>query len=293
MTAPIALFTYCRPVHTRRTVDSLLQNKLASESDLIVYSDAARMHEKQAAVDEVRAYLATIAGFRSVTIRHRSENYGLANSIIAGVTEVLMQYESIIVLEDDMMTSPYFLTYMNEALEKYADDDRVVSIHGWVFPVTKSLPEAFFLIGADCWGWATWRRAWNLYVPTITAYPEFCDSGQANRLFHRPARQKQWLDLFDEVYRGEIDTWDYQWLFTHWNHQGLSIAPQVNLVSNLGFGDDATHTTGPSRFANMDTQDLAILIHPSQIVPHTAGDQFTIDHYFTGKLEDHTRFPQL
>ena len=163
--APIVLFTYCRPEHTRRTVESLANNCLATDSDLIVYSDAARTAEKRAAVDEVRSYLGAIAGFRSVTIKHRTENYGLARSIIQGVTEVLAQSERIIVLEDDMLTSRHFLSYMNEALSRFAEEERVISVHGYVYPVTVPLPEAMFLQGADCWGWATWRRGWKHFNP--------------------------------------------------------------------------------------------------------------------------------
>ena len=165
MASPIALFVYSRPEHTRRTVESLLNNNLASESDLIVFSDAARTPQKREAVDEVRTYLTTVKGFRSVTVHHRPHNFGLAKSIIEGVTEVLQQYERVIVLEDDLVTSPFFLTYMNQALERFANDNRVVSIHGYVYPVRGALPEAFFLPGADCWGWATWRRGWACFNP--------------------------------------------------------------------------------------------------------------------------------
>src|SRR5665647_1070981 len=131
--APIVLFAYARPDHTRRTVEALKRNSLAGESDLTVFSDASITPEKQQAVDAVRAYLTTITGFRSVTIKYRPENYGLAKSIIQGVTEMLRQSERIIVLEDDMVTSAHFLTYMNEALERYADDERIASIHAYVY----------------------------------------------------------------------------------------------------------------------------------------------------------------
>ena len=163
--APIVLFTYCRPLHTRKTVSALQNNLLASNSDLIIYSDAPHNQDMQGIVDEVRAYLATIIGFRSVSVRHRTHNFGLARSIIEGVSEVLRFSDRVIVVEDDLVTSPYFLTYMNEALERYALDDRVASIHGYVYPCFQSLPKTFFLRGADCWGWSTWRRAWAYFNP--------------------------------------------------------------------------------------------------------------------------------
>ena len=161
--APIALFVYNRPEHTRRTIEALKQNILAKESELIIFSDAPRSDVQVEKVREVRNYIRHIDGFNSIIIIERDINYGLARSIMEGVTEVVDKYGRIIVLEDDMVTSQYFLTYMNEALEKYADDERVVSIHGYVYPVKQSLPDAFFLPGADCWGWATWSRGWACF----------------------------------------------------------------------------------------------------------------------------------
>lgn len=281
MTAPIALFTYCRPDHTRRTVDSLLQNKFASESDLIVYSDAARMHEKQAAVDEVRAYLATITGFRSVTIRHRSENYGLANSIIEGVTEVLMQYESIIVLEDDMVTSPYFLTYMNEALEKYADDDRVVSIHGWVFPVAKSLPEAFFLIGADCWGWATWRRGWDC----------FNNNGQfllnelkCRKLIHAFDFNGlyPYSKMLESQIKGKNDSWAVRWHASAFLAGKLTLYPGRSLVHNIGNDNSGTHC-GESADLDVILSASPINLNNISVEPSQQGRLAFVDFFRKGE----------
>ena len=127
--APIALFVYNRPDHARRTIEALRANILANESDLIVFSDAPKPETQVEKVVEVRQYIRQIVGFRSVTIVERESNFGLARSIVDGVTTTLKKYGRIIVLEDDMVTSPYFLTYMNEALEKYAEDDRVVISH--------------------------------------------------------------------------------------------------------------------------------------------------------------------
>ena len=149
MNAPIALFVYARPDHTRRTVEALLKNPEASSSDLIVFSDAAQTPDNEEAVRQVREYIAGIREFRSLTVHHRPQNFGLAKSIIEGVTQVLADHERVIVLEDDLETSPHFLRYMNEALDRFAEEHRVISVHGYVYPVHKPLPEAFFLRGAD------------------------------------------------------------------------------------------------------------------------------------------------
>ncbi len=162
---PIVLFTYGRLTHTRLTAEALLCNHNTSNHDLIVFSDAARSAEQKMAVDQVRAYLATIVWIKSIRIHHRPHNFGLSKSIIDGVSEVLYDFERIIVLEDDLVTSPYFLTYMTDALERHAENERVICVHGYAYPVERTVPEAFFIRGADCWGWATWRRGWRLFNP--------------------------------------------------------------------------------------------------------------------------------
>lgn len=237
---PIALFVYARPRHTLLTVTALLKNTGAELSDLIIFSDAARTPDRHSAVDEVRDYLKTITGFRSVTIHHRSHNFGLAKSIIEGVTEVLKVHERVIVLEDDIVTSPYFLTYMNEALEKYAYDDRVVSIHGYVYPVGQPLPEAFFLRGADCWGWATWSRGWS------------CFNSDGKFLLNELRRKKlinefnfngeySFSSMLNDQINGRNDSWAVRWHASAFLANKLTLHPGRSLVHNIGNDGSGTH----------------------------------------------------
>ena len=158
--APIALFTYNRADHTRRAVESLLQNAEANDSDLFIFSDGAKNEKAVKGVAENREY--TVTGFKTITIVEREKNWGLANSLIAGITDVINKYGRVIVVEDDLILSPYFLKFMNDGLEKYKDDDRVSSISGFIPNVEEELPETFFLRFFHCWGWATWDRAWSL-----------------------------------------------------------------------------------------------------------------------------------
>jgi GT2 family glycosyltransferase len=162
---PIALFVYNRLWHTQQTVEALKKNKLAAESELFVFSDGARTGADKEKIRAVREYLKTVNGFKKVTVIEWNRNLGLAQSIISGVTQIVNRYGRIIVLEDDIVTSPYFLRFMNEALEFYKDEEKVISIHGYIYPVKAKLPETFFLRGADCWGWATWKRGWELFEP--------------------------------------------------------------------------------------------------------------------------------
>ena len=163
--APIVLFTYNRPVHTQQTIEALLKNKYAADSDLIIYSDAPKNNEAKEGVENTRKYLNTIIGFKSVSIVAREKNFGLANNIIDGVTSVVKKYGRIIVLEDDLLTSPYFLQYINDALNLYENEDDVISIHSYIYPIKRKLPDTFFIKGADCLGWGTWERGWNLFNP--------------------------------------------------------------------------------------------------------------------------------
>jgi hypothetical protein len=274
--APIALFVYARPAHTRLTIEALLKNPEAEFSDLIIFSDAARSPEKQANVEDVRFYLETIVGFRTVTIHHRPYNFGLAKSIIEGVTEVLEEHERIIVLEDDLVTSPYFLRYMNEALKKYEDDDCVVSIHGYVYPVKQTLPEAFFLRGADCWGWATWRRGWKVFNPNGQfLLDELRKQDLINEFNFNGAYS------FSNMLEGQIigvnDSWAVRWHASAFLANKLTLHPGRSLVQNIGIDATGTHC-GLSKDHDVALTESFIDLSSINVQPsingHVAFEQF-------------------
>ena len=162
--APIVLFVYNRPSHTQQTVEALQKNELASQSELFIYSDEAKNEDARKSVDEVRSYIDNIDGFKKVMIIERDKNWGLANSIIDGVTKIVNEYGKIIVLEDDLVTSPYFLRFMNDALEFYKDEKKVWHVSGWNYPIeTEDLGDVFLWRLMNCWGWATWSDRWSYY----------------------------------------------------------------------------------------------------------------------------------
>ena len=246
--APVALFVYSRPWHTRQTVEALLTNAEASETPLYIFSDAPKDVATSSAVAEVRAYIGGIAGFKSVSIIERGHNFGLAESIIEGVTRLCGEYGRVIVLEDDLVTSPYFLKYMNEGLEKYRDEQRVISIHGYVYPVEQALPETFFLKGADCWGWATWRRGWELFEP----------DGQ--RLLDELKRRKLTHQLdFDGSYpytkmlinqiKGKNNSWAIRWYASAFLKNKLTLYPGRSLILNIGNDSSGEHCATTNEFA--------------------------------------------
>ena len=238
--APITLFTYNRPDHTRRTVDALAKNELAAESDLIIYSDGAKDDAGAAKVKAVRDYLHTVAGFKSITINEKEKNCGLANSVIAGVSEVVNKYGTVIVLEDDMVTSPYFLRYMNDALEMYRDEEQVISIHGYTYPVKKTLPETFFLPGADCWGWATWKRGWDLFEPDGRKLRDALQAGKLMHAFDFDGAFPFTKMLEDQI-SGKVDSWAVRWRASAFLHNKLTLYPGKSLLYNIGADSSGTH----------------------------------------------------
>jgi hypothetical protein len=164
----------------------------------------------------------------------------LAKSIIEGVTEVLARYERIIVLEDDMVTSPHFLSYMNEALDRFADDERVISAHGYVYPVQETLPEAFFLRGADCWGWATWRRGWSLFNPDGQALLDELKRRSLIKAFDFNGAYG-YSKMLEGQIKGTNDSWAIRWYASAFLADKLTLYPGRSLVHNIGNDSSGTH----------------------------------------------------
>ena len=242
--APVALFAYRRPDHLRRTVEALQENALAGETLLYVFSDAARNQDDEAKVTEVRRYLRTISGFADVAIVERDTNQGLARSIISGVTEVVGRHGRVIVLEDDLVTSPHFLRYMNEALELYRDEERVISVHGYVYPVGNPLPETFFIKGADCWGWATWKRGWELFEPDGSRLlAELGEKGLLRQFDFDGAYP--FTRMLKNQIKGETDSWAIRWNASAFLNDRLTLYPGKSLVHNIGV--DSSGTNCPTR----------------------------------------------
>ena len=166
MKSPIALFAYSRPQHTRLTLDALRANPEAQDSLLYVFSDAAKDAGASAGVNETRRVLQDITGFKAVNLVLREENYGLARNITSGISHVLSEHDSLIVIEDDIAVSPYFLKFMNESLARYRKEPRVGSISGYCYPLRRPVPETFFIRGADCWGCAFRSHHCRYFEPT-------------------------------------------------------------------------------------------------------------------------------
>jgi hypothetical protein len=238
--APIVLFVYARPVHVQQAIDALLKNALSIESDLIIFSDGASGNDKTAEVGQVRAILENIQGFRSKKIYFRESNYGLSKSIIDGVSHVLEEYDRVIVLEDDLIVSPHFLQYMNEALDIFSNNDQVVSIHGYVYPTSHSLPQAFFLRGADCWGWATWRRGWQIFIANGEELLKKLVDSRSTWEFDFDGTYP-YTEMLRNQIAGKNSSWAVRWYASAFLAGKLTLYPGRSLVHNIGNDKSGTH----------------------------------------------------
>ncbi len=239
--APIVLFTYNRPWHTKQTIEALQKNKLAPESEFFVYSDGSDNENSRQKVQQVRDYLQTIQGFKKITLIFHDCNHGLAHNIINGVTQIVQKYNKIIVLEDDIVTSPGFLTFMNSALQFYADEKRVWHISGWNYPIdTTGLNDTYVWRNMNCWGWATWADRWQHYEKEPKKLLESFHKGDIH-YFNLDGSVDFWAQVINN-YKGSMHTWAIFWTATIYKHNGLCLNPARSFVCNIGFDGTGTHT---------------------------------------------------
>ena len=247
--APIVLFVYNRPAHTQATVEALLLNKGAGESELFIYSDGAKSESGRAEVEKVRQYIRSIEGFKSIHIVEKEFNQGLSASVIAGVTEVLQQYEQVIVLEDDLITSTDFLEYMNQALSFYKDDLSIYSISGYTFPspLLKEIKEDVFLYPRPAsWGWASWRNRWSKADWAMSDFNQFSEDIPAIRSFLKGGE-----DLFIMLLKqqkGLIQSWAIRWTYTHFKDHAYSLYPTQSKVRSIGTDSSGTNLPATKKY---------------------------------------------
>lgn len=264
--APIVLFVYNRPEHTKQTVEALKQNTFASESELYIYADAPKHTGHNDAVQAVREYVRGITGFKAITVIERERNWGLADSIVDGVTTVVEKYGRVIVLEDDIVTSQYFLQYMNDALELYQDEERVMHVSGYFFPVESSnLPETFFYNQTSCWGWGTWARAWGAYEnDSNKLFNQIKASGRL-REFDMDGNFKFSSTLRANI-RGDIKTWAIKWHASVFLKNGLCLHPKKTLVLNTGHDGSGVHSQKTNLYGVEVSKSVITPVHKNTLI---------------------------
>jgi len=277
--APIALFAYNRPWHLMQTINSLMQNKLASKSNLFIFSDAPKSQDDMKDILEVRELIKLVSGFKSVTVIEREVNYGLAKSITEGVSLLCRKFGSVIVLEDDLVVSNAFLDYMNQALNFYAKEEMVMQISGYMFPIKfgSHFPFTFFSRMTTSWGWATWDRAWGNFEE------------DSNKLFEEISRSKL-RDEFDMNYNYfymlerqvnyKINSWAIRWYASVFLRNGLCLHPSVSLVKNIGNDGSGTNSISTTIF---DLQSIPLKIEnycfPIKISESRLGRDLLLNYY--------------
>ncbi len=236
----MVLFAYSRPEHTLRVINSLLGNSEAASTDLVVYLDGPQKESERAAGESIAEMVTNLSGFRSVKLIRAEKNKGLASSIIDGVTAQLLEHESVIVLEDDIEVAPTFLRYMNDGLKIYKGDAGVASIHAHTYPVSQNLPETFFVRGSDCWGWATWRRAWGIFeadgelllqqLIETKELAEFDFGHTAN-----------FVEMLRNQIRGQNDSWAIRWHASTFVRNMVTLYPRDTQAINIGQDGSGVH----------------------------------------------------
>lgn len=247
--APICLFTYNRLEETKKTIAALQQNNLAKESELFIFSDGWKNVDDKKKIENLRSFLKTITGFKSITVFESPRNKGLAQSIISGVTKIINLYDNIIVLEDDLITSRNFLDFMNQSLVYYKDNKSVFSISGYTMslPSLKKIDKDYYIgVRASSWGWATWGRSWCDIDWDIKDYFNFEKSFFSKLKFNRGGSDM--TRMLKNQMKGEIDSWAIRWCYNQYQRGQYTIYPKISKVVSIGFGEGATHTKNTKRF---------------------------------------------
>jgi hypothetical protein len=244
--APIALFGYNRPEHLKKTFQALKNNTLAAQSNLYIFLDGPKPGAEES-TKTVRAAAKQFTGFKSIKIIESSENLGLSKSITSGVTQLIKQYGKTIVLEDDLETSPFFLKYLNDALELYQDEERMACISGYFYPHKDKLPETFLIKGADCWGWATWERAWNLYEEDSKILLRIIRDCNLTKEFNFNGTVDYRQMLQDKI-EGKNNSWAINWYASAFIHKTYTLYPNESFVNNIGNDNSGTHCEATDAF---------------------------------------------
>jgi hypothetical protein len=263
-----------RPDTTARVFEAIRE---AEPPQLLVIADGPRPDHPQD-VEKCAAARAIIEGVDwdcEVLTDFAESNMGCGLRVSSGLDWVFSEVEKAIILEDDCLPHPTFFRFCQELLDKYRHDKRIMGISGnnFQFGWQRTSYSYYFSRYSHCWGWATWRRAWRHYDREMELWPVVRKGNWLQDMSRSKYTVAYWTRMLSETYAGKIDTWDYQWLLSCWIQSGLTVLPNVNLVSNIGFRPDATHTTGASHYSNMPVEPMPFpLQHPPFVIRDAKAD---------------------
>jgi len=279
---PVVLLIFNRPWHTAQVLERIAA---ARPARLFVVADGPRSDEDREKCAAARAVVERVDWPCDVQRLYADTNLGIGVRAPSGLDWALAHTERAIILEDDCVPEPSFFAYCDTLLDRYATDDRIMTISGETYWGGKpEWPYSYHFSNYPLmWGWATWRRAWKLFDPDLRAWPELKASGAWTTFWGSDLEREYWSPVMDSMHQGGFpECHDYRWLYTCWSQNGLTIHPAKNLVSNIGYGPDATHTVGSSPLANIKTEPLAIERHPPFVVPLREANQAIFANRFPG-----------
>lgn len=279
LNTPVAMIIFNRPESTVKVFKEIAK---AKPPTLLIIADGARLERagEKEKCEQARAIVNQIDWDCELHTNFADQNLGCKLRVASGIDWIFEQVEEAIILEDDCLPDPTFFRFCEEMLERYRHNERVGMVSGGnlQFGRVRGAGSYYFSQYTHIWGWATWRRAWAHYDRDIKLWPAFRDEQWLETFFKKSDEQLYWKNSFQAVYEGKLDTWDCSWTLASLIHGMLQVVPNVNLISNIGFGPDATHTHVEGVHANMPTIPIQFpLVHPNFILPDPLGDKFISD----------------
>jgi glycosyltransferase involved in cell wall biosynthesis len=247
---PVVIFVYKRLEETKRTFESLMRNPESSNTNVIVFIDGAKNEDEQLEVSKVAEYVSSLNAFQSLKIVQRQINFGLSESFISGISEVLSKYEAAIFLEDDNLLSRDFLKYMNSALNEYLTNGDVLAVTGYSFPLVPKIGKPYFIHGAGTWSMGTWARSWKLFESDAASALL-----KVERLKLAPKMNMYGIDFYSMLKKqanGKIDSWGVRWWATAILNDMVTLYPGLPLCVNIGGNANGTHTLTPDPILNKE-----------------------------------------
>jgi hypothetical protein len=282
LNTPVVFIIFNRPDLTQIVFDAIRQ---AKPTQLFVIADGSRFPEESERCQQSRQIIKQVDWDCQVLTNYADTNLGCRKRVSSGINWVFEHVEEAIILEDDCLPHPSFFRYCQELLDYYREDKRIWCISGNNFQdgQCRGNGSYYFSNYNHCWGWASWRRAWQQYDHALSNWPTAKDGHYLKSILDSELEIKYWGDIFERLATlGQPNSWAYPWTFTCWQNSGLTVLPNVNLVSNIGCRSDGTHIKGDSKLANLPVQDIGEICHPSLFVRDRGADEYTFNHVFDG-----------
>jgi len=281
---PVVFFIFNRPRHTQISFSEI---KNQQPKQLFVIADGPRNSHPNDAhkVEETRRIIEQVNWPCKLELNYSNINLGCRKRLITGLDWVFSKVDRAIVIEDDIVPNPDFFQYCDLLLEKYKDQNEIMAISGDNFQdgIVRGEASYYFSKYAHIWGWATWARSWKLNDPDISFWPKFKASQNWDSLALSRNEKKYWESILNKMYLHQIDTWDYSWMASIWFHGGLSVTPNVNLVTNIGIGPEGTHLVSLEEKDGIPSSPLKITTHPKMIQQDIKADMYAFNYHFGGK----------